>query len=344
MPNRTSTTMSMRLLAAGAMLLIARVAAAAPPDLSGEAFQQAIANLDSPDWTTRIAAADLLRSARGVGEELESTMHSPLTAEQQQQLMAILEDRILLREAGAIGIQMDRAFMAANIIVVDQLFTNMPAEKVLVRGDRITHINGREILNISEFREELRRHAPGESVRITVARPREELEGGGNAIVAQDDVNGGGAEPGEGEANPALPDAAVARLFPPQGLEVLTFEIELGPAENLGDEHLQTVWQEKLRDVAEVRRRYTLRSTELLAPTWRSHVDTHPRIAELLGQIEIYDRLPAPEKQALIQRWKEIDEELYREYVEGSADERALRRDVLSRFRELLPRGATFDW
>ena len=136
-------------------------------------FLVSVADLDSRDWARRQAASARLADPSVTAEEIFAVLvRGALTPEQVERLLALAQAKVLALPRGALGLRMqpsgDLAHPGVEVIL---LIPKMPAEKVLKLGDRIERIDGKPIATSTDLVEIIQSKLPGESVRLSVARP-----------------------------------------------------------------------------------------------------------------------------------------------------------------------------
>jgi hypothetical protein len=148
------------------------------------ALLSVVQQLDDPSFAAREAAmARLLELAPDKFHLYAILERDSLTAEQRYRLVAAVRDHLLNLPRGAIGIQMDPFFIAANgplRIRVRDLIPGLPAERVLQIGDEITHVDGQPIMASDDLQFRVQAKKPGDHVRVTVERRR--LDDNGEVI------------------------------------------------------------------------------------------------------------------------------------------------------------------
>ena len=96
-----------------------------------------------------------------------------LTAEQRHRLLAAAQERLLTKPRGAVGISMlfDQPDPGRpGAVVVRELLPGLPAERVLLRGDRITLIDGEPLSNSNDLVLRVQSKRPGDLVDLVVER------------------------------------------------------------------------------------------------------------------------------------------------------------------------------
>ncbi len=144
-----------------------------------------VADLDDPSYAKREAAtAGLLKCPFDRDQFLAVLARDSLSAEQQHRLVAIVCDRLINRPRGAVGISMHfdqaDATQPGEVVVLD-LLPNLPAERVLQIGDRITHVDGEPLRRRDDLVRRVQLRPPGERLRLSVKRPL--LDGDGFPVL-----------------------------------------------------------------------------------------------------------------------------------------------------------------
>jgi len=130
-----------------------------------------IQRLGDQTYAVREAATAELRTGHFVRRQIYAALSRPdLSGEQRYRLMAAVQDDLLLTPRGAVGIGVNERFRRENKIVVDRLLPDLPAQDVLLVGDRITHLQGKPLLNWRAFVKEVQTRAPGARITVTVER------------------------------------------------------------------------------------------------------------------------------------------------------------------------------
>ncbi len=146
--------------------------------LSGTLLQT-VADLDSRDYERRQAASVMLGGPTVTAEEIFALLvRGELTNEQVERLLAVAQAKVLALPRGALGLRMqpsgDLEHPGVEVIL---LIPRMPAETVLKLGDRIERIDGKPIATSTDLVEIIQSKLPGESVRLSVARPLRDERG-----------------------------------------------------------------------------------------------------------------------------------------------------------------------
>jgi hypothetical protein len=283
------------------------------PDALREEFFIRLDALDDDSWAVRQRASEWFCRSDVPREAIEETLDAaPLTHEQRHRLIGALYTRILSARPGAIGIRMANPAPATIGVRVDGIFSGMPAEHVLKRNDRVTHVNDRAVYSTDMFQEAVSDLEPGEVVRLTIQRPREPA-----------------APPGDG----VPPDLATE-----EELETMVVEIPVVDAAPLGAAHLEGVMADRQRRASLLIAIRAPQPVMLRVPAPESAADADPRVALLKSQLEAIRERGLGVTQELLQSWRATKLELQREVNEPnlSAAERIARRSVYERYAELL--------
>ncbi|HAC09487.1 MAG: hypothetical protein CMJ22_03465 [Phycisphaerae bacterium] len=96
-----------------------------------------------------------------------------LDEEQRNRLLRVLRWRVLYRPRGAVGIRMEPSGTAISVrgVLVTEVITGLPAEKVLRVGDVILRIDGQRITTSADLIGRVQRLQPGDPIRMGVIRP-----------------------------------------------------------------------------------------------------------------------------------------------------------------------------
>jgi len=130
-----------------------------------------IERLGDASYAVREAATVELRTAHFVRRQIYAALSRlDLSAEQRYRLMTAVQDALLLTPRGAVGIGVNERARLTNKIVVDRLLPDLPAQDVLLIGDRITHLHGKPLPNWRAFVKEVQTRAPGAKITVTVER------------------------------------------------------------------------------------------------------------------------------------------------------------------------------
>ncbi len=169
---------------------------------------EAVRLLDADDFAVREQAmAQLLKAADRRIQLYALLAVGMLSPEQRYRLLAIVRHQLLNAPRGAIGVEMEPPMFAQGgpieIRIVD-LIAGLPAERVLQVGDRIIAIDGNPLFAQDDLQSRIQAKKPGDPINITVKRPKV-------------DDNGRVIKDADGEVEVA----------------VMTFELQLGPAELL---------------------------------------------------------------------------------------------------------------
>ncbi len=143
--------------------------------------RELVRKLGSPLFETREEASDALQAMRpGIPQLCGLLGESDLSHEQRHRLLIVLKDRIITVPRAALGVSMARR--AANVdrlggIEVVDIVGGLPAEKILRIGDRITHINGRNLRSRNQLVVMVQSTEPGEEMRFTIRRTSHDAKG-----------------------------------------------------------------------------------------------------------------------------------------------------------------------
>ena len=144
------------------------------------AVEDAVRDLQSPDWATREAAAGALLEDPFIDEQLLALLlprpqGQQLDPEARHRLLTIVCDRLASLPRAALGIRMDQRDIGPGVLI-DSLLDDMPAKQSgqLRPGDRILTIDGRPILRSSLASSIFQLERPGQRVRLGVIRPRQQ--------------------------------------------------------------------------------------------------------------------------------------------------------------------------
>jgi PDZ domain len=136
-------------------------------------LQACAKQLDDPAFETREAATRQLKDDSVDLRQLYALLaDGQLSCEQRYRLLAIVRDRLVNAPRGAVGIRMEGMFGAPGEIRVAELIPGLPAEKVLEIGDRITQVDGRDLIASTDLFNYVQAKNPGEKVMLTVKRTR----------------------------------------------------------------------------------------------------------------------------------------------------------------------------
>ncbi len=131
-----------------------------------------VEQLDAPAYDVREEAMGRFGSSICDRLHVYALLADPdLTAEQRHRLMTILFEQLFESPRGAVGIRVTRARHRIEEIVVQDLVPGLPAEQVLLVGDRLTRLNGDLLETWEEFVIGVQQRPPGERVQLTIERP-----------------------------------------------------------------------------------------------------------------------------------------------------------------------------
>lgn len=144
----------------------------------GAAAEQALRDLDAPEYATREAGTRMLLSQTVRDEEVYALLsRAGLSGEQHARLLDAAQRRILDAPRGALGIQMSERFGEDSGVTVTGVIRGMPAEGVLRPGDRIVEIDREPVLTTGDLVEIVQNMRPGERVRVVVMRGERDERG-----------------------------------------------------------------------------------------------------------------------------------------------------------------------
>jgi len=131
-----------------------------------------IERLGDPAFAVRETATGELRTGHFVRWQIYAALSRlHLSGEQRYRLMTAVQEDLLLTPRGAVGIGVNqRLQQRENKIVVERLLPDLPAQDVLLIGDRITHLHGKPLPNWRAFVKEVQTRAPGAKIIVTVER------------------------------------------------------------------------------------------------------------------------------------------------------------------------------
>ena len=140
-----------------------------------------VARLDHPCYREREAATQALQDGRDNRRQLYAVLaREALSAEQRHRLLAVVRQRLLNTPRGALGIRMlfeqPDANQPGGSVIMD-LLPDLPAERVLQRGDRITHVDGNPLNAPNDLIRRVQARRPGDEVQLVVNRVRRDGDG-----------------------------------------------------------------------------------------------------------------------------------------------------------------------
>src|SRR5262245_42848570 len=140
-----------------------------------------VVDLDSPDYQRREAVTRELLSGDASVKQLSAVLsRAVLNAEQRYRLIEVLQELLVNRPRGALGISMQRNPLMdgqPNEVVVMALLDGLPAREVLLVGDRIQGINGQPLRKADELTDIVQSFKPGARLTLSVLRPRTDEHG-----------------------------------------------------------------------------------------------------------------------------------------------------------------------
>lgn len=135
------------------------------------AATQALAGLDSPRFAEREAASLALRAPSFSDAEVFVLLsRADLTPEQHERLLCVAQLRILEAPRPALGIQMGQLDPMGAGVTVAGVLRGMPAEGLLLAGDRIVGINDVPVAHRGDLNRVVQGMRPGDRVRVSVMR------------------------------------------------------------------------------------------------------------------------------------------------------------------------------
>ena len=147
-----------------------RVAAEIDPPLS-----RLVDRLEDASYAGREEATERLLEDTFDNAQLYAVLRGDLSPEQRHRLLTVVCQRLLGAPRGAVGI----AYPGARVqpvsgrpfeIVVTDLLPDLPAQHLLMIGDRITHVDGRALQDARHFIVSVQSKAPGEFIRLRLNR------------------------------------------------------------------------------------------------------------------------------------------------------------------------------
>ena len=140
-----------------------------------------VARLDHPCYREREAATKALQDGRDNRRQVYAVLaREALSAEQRHRLLAVVRQRLLNTPRGALGIRMlfeqPHANHPGGSVIMD-LLPGLPAERVLQRGDRITHVDGNPLNGTNDLIHRVQARRPGDEVQLVVYRVRRDGDG-----------------------------------------------------------------------------------------------------------------------------------------------------------------------
>jgi hypothetical protein len=142
---------------------------------------QTVERLNDPAYEEREEATQyLIDGCADVQVLYRLLAQHELSAEQRERLLQVVQQHLLYRPRGALGINMDQVHFNREIpgeVRIDDLLPDLPAERVLRVDDRITHFNGELLTQRNDLIRRAQSHQPGDEVTLTVRRPRTDNQG-----------------------------------------------------------------------------------------------------------------------------------------------------------------------
>lgn len=222
----------------------ARLAAEIDPPLS-----RLVDRLEDASYAGREEATERLLEDTFDNAQLYAVLkRGDLSPEQRHRLLTVVCQRLLGAPRGAVGIAYPRVQPVSGRpfeIVVTDLLPDLPAQHLLMIGDRITHVDGRALQDAQHFIVSVQSKAPGEFIRLRLNRVKR--------------------------------DEHEERVRDEQGqlvYETLEVELQLGSVENLRDADGNAPREES--PLVELRKDEALQATLKYAP--------RPRLIQVRGQ------------------------------------------------------------
>lgn len=313
--------------------------------------RKAVQDLDDPSFSMREQATDVLLDDSTDKLQLYAMLAGKdLTCEQRYRLLTVLQEKLVNVPRGALGVSTDlvemhqmqrNPFGAVEGVRIAELLPGLPAERVLQVGDRITHIDGKALVQMGDLQFMVQSKRPGERVQLSVKRAK--VDGQGHVLV-----DGDGREV----------------------MEELEIGIELGSAEALKAIGGRFGQSNTLSPVEQVRKHEANEAFKMYGPPARSiavrggegalyaatmrhqkqdqfddqtgddfvNVDQHPAIKSLLAdriQMMRDGRVSTPRD---LERWKTRLAELYEQNreLQLSVEEQEYLQRVIDRYMQLV--------
>ena len=133
-----------------------------------------VARLGDDDFAQREYASAELREMSITNDVLMAVLEQGgLEEEQRNRLLRVLRWRVLYRPRGAVGIRMEPSGTAISVrgVLVTEVISGLPAERVLRVGDVILEIDGQRITTSADLIGRVQRLQPGDPIRMAVIRP-----------------------------------------------------------------------------------------------------------------------------------------------------------------------------
>ncbi|MCP3904008.1 MAG: PDZ domain-containing protein [Planctomycetes bacterium] len=296
-------------------------------------LRRLVDQLDDPSFDRREEATLQLLSEPLDVRDLCSLLEEPeLSAERRYRLLDVLRWQLRSRPRGALGIQMMWRQNTPNepgAVEIVRLLPGLPAEQVLLPGDKITHVDGHELFYQDDLIVIVQSKKPGEAVRLNLLRQRRDTEG--NLVTV---------------------DGRVA-------YDPVATELGLGSAEKLRDPETGIITpagavdEERVKEALIASWRYapqahaveviTGRDADLLARQTRegtvdAEVESHPEIQALRMERSLIDRGQLRLNIERRRRWQLRLEDVLRRAEDPTAtvEERRLLERVGERMEELI--------
>ena len=144
----------------------------------GPELRRLVEQLDAPAYDVREEAMGRFGSGACDRLHVYALLADPgLSAEQRHRLMGLLFERLLHAPRGAVGVRINTSRLRTEGIVIQDLLPGLPAEQVLLVGDRLTRLNGDLLETWDEFVIGVQLRPPGERVQLTIERSVRDAEG-----------------------------------------------------------------------------------------------------------------------------------------------------------------------
>lgn len=169
------------LLIAPAMHADSILATGAPGLVDQRGLDRLLTDLNADDFATRDrAAAELAGRTDFSLATLAGILQRPGTSDEvRQRLLTIARGVFERSPRGALGVQFGQVGDINNRLVIGKALPGYPSGKVLQPGDEILAVNGERVTNTSTWGRDmgaLRPHIisrdPGQSVKVTISRPK----------------------------------------------------------------------------------------------------------------------------------------------------------------------------
>lgn len=140
-----------------------------------------VARLGSDDYAAREEATAALHEANFAREKIYAVLaREDLNPEQRHRLLGFIYAQIAETPRGAVGISMrwePGDIGGEGCIVVERTIPGFDAQRVLQFHDRITHVDGHRLTEVSDFTRLVQSKRPGEEVQLRLQRARRNAAG-----------------------------------------------------------------------------------------------------------------------------------------------------------------------